>query len=92
MAGADGLVSMHTAGAADAGAPDAPPAETAPLDPARRAACSRWARLIARIYEISPLGCPNCGAEMRILAFPTDPPVIVAILRHLDLPTRPPAL
>ena len=29
---------------------------------------------------------------MRILAFLTDPAVIVAILRHLDLPTRPPAL
>ncbi|MEX0891400.1 MAG: transposase, partial [Gemmatimonadota bacterium] len=58
-------------------APDAPPAETAPLDPARRAARSRWARLIARIYEVSPLTCPNCGAEMRILAFLTDPAVVV---------------
>jgi hypothetical protein len=61
-------------------------------DPARSAAPSRWARLIARIYEVSPLTCPGCGAEMRILAFITDPAPIVAILRHLNLPTRPPAL
>jgi hypothetical protein len=74
------------------GAPDDPPVQLAHTDPARRAARSRWARLIARVYEASPLRCPNCSAEMRILAFLTDPPVIVAILRHLDLPSVPPAL
>ena len=97
VAGTGGLASMGaaTAAAADAagaGAPDDPPVQLTHIDPARRAARSRWARLIARIYEVSALRCPNCGAEMRILAFLTDPPVIVAILRHLDLPTRAPAL
>ncbi|MEX0891247.1 MAG: hypothetical protein WEB88_03680 [Gemmatimonadota bacterium] len=79
-------------GMCGADAPDDPPGEVAPLDPARRAARSRWARLIARIYEVSPLTCPNWSAQMRILALLTDPPVNVAILGHLDLPTRPPAL
>lgn len=50
------------------------------------AARSRWARLLARIYEMFPLRCPECGAEMRILAFLTDPEPVDAILRHLDLP------
>jgi hypothetical protein len=37
------------------------------------AARSRWARLLARIYEVFPLRCPDCGSDMRILAFLTDP-------------------
>jgi hypothetical protein len=58
-------------------------------DPAAR---SRWARLLARIYEIFPLRCPDCGSEMRILAFLTDPDPIGAILRCLDLPDTAPRL
>ena len=55
------------------------------------AARSRWAQLLARIYEVFPLRCPECGSQMRILAFLTDPAPVGAILRHLDLPhTTPP--
>ncbi|HUG40875.1 MAG TPA: transposase, partial [Longimicrobiales bacterium] len=36
-----------------------PPDWAAPADPARSAARSRWACLIARIYEVSPLRCPG---------------------------------
>jgi hypothetical protein len=56
------------------------------------AARSRWARLLARIYEVFPLRCPDCGSEMRILAFLTDPGAVGAILRHLDLPDTAPRL
>lgn len=56
----------------------------------RRSARIRWAQLLARIYEVLPLLCPSCGGQMRILAFLTDPPVVSAILLHLDLPHRPP--
>lgn len=51
----------------DAAAPEshAAPSTPSPLSTADR---SRWARLTARIYEVSPLACPDCGAEMRILA------------------------
>jgi len=52
----------------------------------------RWAVLLARIYEVLPLLCPACGGSMTILAFLTDPPVLSAILLHLDLPHRPPPL
>lgn len=55
-----------------------PPAPTLPA-----AARSRWARLLARIYEVFPLRCPQCGSGMRILAFLTDPGPVGAILRHL---------
>ena len=51
-----------------------------------------WAVLLARIYDVLPLLCPACGGEMRILAFLTDPPVVSAILLHLDLPHTPPPL
>jgi hypothetical protein len=51
-----------------------------------------WAQLIARIYEVLPLLCPACGGEMRIVAFPTDPPVVRSILLHLGLPDRPPLI
>lgn len=37
-----------------------------------------------------PLLCPARGGERKILAFLTDPPTVRAILRHLDLPHRPP--
>ena len=48
--------------------------------------------LLARIYEVLPLLCPSCGGEMKILAFLTDPPVVAAILLHLELPHLPPPI
>jgi hypothetical protein len=67
------------------GSLDEPPRSASP-------ARIRWAVLLARIYEVLPLLCPACGGSMRILAFLTDPPVLSAILLHLDLPDRPPPL
>ncbi len=54
-------------------------------DEARDARALRrsWARLIKRIYEIDPLVCPNCGAEMKVVAFITEHEVVDKILRHL---------
>jgi hypothetical protein len=57
-----------------------------------RRASSRWAALIARIYEVLPLVCPACGAAMSIIAFTTDPVPVRSILSCLDLPSRPPPL
>ena len=65
---------------------DAEPTRT--TSPAR----IRWAVLLARIYEVLPLLCPACGGPMRILSFITDPPVVVAILEHLELPHTPPPI
>jgi hypothetical protein len=73
----------------DAASPGQPPEPgPAPASPAR----IRWAVLLARIYQVLPLLCPACGGDLRILAFLTDPPVVRAILLHLDLPHRPPPL
>ena len=49
-----------------------------------------WAKLIRRVYEVDPLLCPFCGAEMRILAFITDFATARAIRRSLKLPAQEP--
>jgi len=56
-----------------------------------RAARSRWARLLRKVYEVEPLTCPRCGGEMRFLAVIEDAPVIERILRHVGAwePTPP---
>jgi len=48
-----------------------PKASTEPVctGPHRRALSKRWAELIYRIYDVDPLTCSQCGAEMKILAF-----------------------
>ena len=54
-------------------------------EPDRAPASAQWRRLIAKIWEADPLTCPDCGAEMRILAFIEEDCVIGRILRHLGL-------
>jgi hypothetical protein len=48
--------------------------------------------LLARIYEVLPLTCPFCLAEMRIIAFITEPSAVRQILDHLGEATRPPRI
>jgi hypothetical protein len=69
-----------TAGSDEADMPDSPQ---------RAAARSRWARLLARIYEVFPLTCPACGADMRTLAFITTAEPVDAVLTHLTSPPTP---
>jgi hypothetical protein len=68
----------------------APTAGTPDDAPHRAAARYLWAVLLARIYEVLPLCCPFCHAEMRSIAFITAPSTIRRILEHLGEPTRPP--
>ena len=42
-----------------------------------------WARLLAKVYEVDPLVCPKCGAEMKVIAVIEDPDELKRILRHL---------
>jgi hypothetical protein len=44
---------------------------------------SAWARLLARVYEVDPLVCPECGSQMKTIAVIQDPDEIKHILRHL---------
>ncbi len=54
---------------------------------------SAWARLLARVYEVDPLVCPECGSPMRVIAVIQDPDEIKHILRHLiKIGRAPPGL
>jgi hypothetical protein len=48
-------------------------------NPARQ----RWAKLIARVYEVEPLRCVRCRGLMKIIAFITERSEIKAILKLL---------
>jgi hypothetical protein len=45
--------------------------------------------LLARIYESAPFACPQCGADMRIIAFVTDGVSVRGILEHIGEPADP---
>jgi hypothetical protein len=49
-----------------------------------------WAKLMARVGEEFPLECPNCGGDIRLIAFITVPGPIRKILAHLGEPLEPP--
>jgi hypothetical protein len=49
-----------------------------------------WAKLLARLGEEFPLECPNCGGDIRLIAFITEPGPIRKILTHLGEPLEPP--
>ena len=66
-----------------------PPAQDSDDSFTGAAARSRWAQLLARIYEVFPLRCPECGSDMRILAFLTDPEPTGAILPSPRAACRP---
>ena len=55
----------------------------APLPPEK--ASPGWRELLGRVYEVDPLTCPACGAEMKVVAFITDYEVIDRIIRHLGI-------
>ena len=63
-------------------------AETPHRSPARYL----WARLLARIYEVFPLACPQCGTQMRIVAFITETAPVQRILRHIGESALPPRI
>jgi hypothetical protein len=46
--------------------------------------------LLARLFESLLLVCPNCGADMRIIAFITEATPIERILIRIGEPPRPP--
>jgi len=48
-----------------------------------------WAKLLARVGEEFPVVCPNCGGNIRLISFITDPGPIRKILTHLGEPLDP---
>ena len=43
-----------------------------------------------RVGEEFPLACPNCGGDIRLISFITQPETIQKILTHLAEPLEPP--
>ena len=39
--------------------------------------------MIRKVYEVDPLVRPQCGGQMRIIAFLTDHKVVDKIINHL---------
>ena len=67
--------------------------EEPPCSVSAKESRSTWARLIAQVYEVDPLICPRCSAQMRILAVITEPEEVRKILRHLvKIGRSPPGL
>jgi hypothetical protein len=51
-----------------------------------------WAMLIARIYEVLPLVCPQWGDELKIVAFLTETDAIQRIMTHIGESATPPRI
>jgi hypothetical protein len=49
-----------------------------------------WTMLLAPVFESLPLTCPNCSADMCIVAFITDAPPVEQILTRIGEPAGPP--
>lgn len=73
-------------------APSAPASPAPANPPPRRRASALWAWLIARIYDALPLSCPQCGTQMKLIAFITEPVAIRGILTHVGESVTPPPL
>jgi len=41
--------------------------------------------MIRKVYEVDPLVCPQCGGQMKAIAFITDYSVVDRIINHLKL-------
>lgn len=39
------------------------------LKPQPKTGSKNWTRLIEKVYEVDPLKCEGCGAEMKLIAF-----------------------
>jgi hypothetical protein len=76
-------------------APAVVPAARKRPTPARKAARTYripWADLLAKVFEIDVLACPECGGRMMLIAFIAEPTVAKRILDHLRLDSTGPPL
>jgi hypothetical protein len=63
-----------------------PPPEEQENDYRREFRRSSWAACIKRIYEIDPLECSKCKAQMRIISFTQDAHLIKDIMKVQGIP------
>lgn len=71
---------------------EAPAEDDASCATVRSPARYLWVVLLARLYEVFPLICPMCGAEMRLIAFITEAVDMRRILTHIGEPATPPPI
>ena len=71
---------------------NAVPTQPDSAPPKRSPAHYLWAVLIARIYEVFPLLCPMCGAQMRLIAFIAEGAQIRKILEHIGVDAQAPRI
>jgi hypothetical protein len=50
----------------------------------------KFARLMARVFDIDILQCPRCSSRMQIISFINEPKAIQSILRSIKMSTAPP--
>ena len=68
-------------------------AQAAPVDENQKMKKRRigWAELLARVFAIDMKNCPNCGAgELKPISAILETKVIVKILGHMGLSSKPP--
>jgi len=51
-----------------------------------------WVMRLARLFESLPLVCPNCGADLRIVACITEAAPVARMPTHIGEPPRPPPI
>jgi hypothetical protein len=51
-----------------------------------------WAKLLKRVFNVDVSVCPDCGGQMRIIAFITDPASIRRYLEGVGLPAFAPPI
>jgi hypothetical protein len=62
------------------------PLDAAGSEAPQKKRCSpSWARLIAKVYQVDPLTCRDCGGPLKIIAYLNDQGAIHHILDHLGL-------
>jgi hypothetical protein len=54
-------------------------------DELRRLPSTGWAEMIRKVYEVDPMVCPQCGGQMKVIAFLTNYAVVDRIIDHLKL-------
>lgn len=68
------------------------PATGADAKPPRRPLGSLWAVMLAKVYELMPILCRHCGAEMKPVAVIVDPQSLDRICPHQGQPAGIPKL
>jgi hypothetical protein len=64
--------------------------EPKPENPKKKAYKLSWAKLLKRVFSLDMENCRHCGGEMKLIAAIMDTLTIEKILKHVNLPHKPP--